>query len=78
MFAFACFVRGKKRAEVLLCLSHHLLILFCLLFSQLPLSIQHRTFTGCMGEAFLQGKSIGLWNFKNITNRSDCGGCVKR
>ncbi|XP_076805272.1 laminin subunit alpha-1-like isoform X3 [Clavelina lepadiformis] len=40
-------------------------------------SIMHRTFDGCMGEAFLQGKSIGLWHFKEINNAEDCQGCTE-
>uniref|UniRef100_A0A8C4QQ74 Laminin G domain-containing protein n=1 Tax=Eptatretus burgeri TaxID=7764 RepID=A0A8C4QQ74_EPTBU len=38
--------------------------------------VKRTTFTGCMGEAFLDGKSIGLWNFR--TTGGDCSGCVVR
>eukprot|EP00079_Xenopus_tropicalis_P016422 XP_004915294.1 PREDICTED: laminin subunit alpha-1 isoform X1 [Xenopus tropicalis] len=30
-------------------------------------------FKGCMGEAFLNGKSIGLWNY--VERKGKCGGC---
>ncbi|OCT76655.1 hypothetical protein XELAEV_18031856mg [Xenopus laevis] len=30
-------------------------------------------FKGCMGEAFLNGKSIGLWNY--VVREGKCGGC---
>ncbi|KAM4704989.1 laminin subunit alpha-1 [Rhinophrynus dorsalis] len=30
-------------------------------------------FKGCMGEAFLNGKSIGLWNY--VEREGKCGGC---
>ncbi|GAB0186673.1 laminin subunit alpha-2 [Grus japonensis] len=44
-------------------------------------TIQHKsdavrvtTFTGCMGETFLDSKPIGLWNFRDI--EGDCKGCA--
>ncbi|XP_061425546.1 LOW QUALITY PROTEIN: laminin subunit alpha-2 [Lethenteron reissneri] len=37
-------------------------------------TVKFTAFTGCMGEAFLDGKSIGLWNFRSTGG--DCSGCV--
>uniref|UniRef100_A0A8B9RME3 Basement membrane-specific heparan sulfate proteoglycan core protein n=1 Tax=Astyanax mexicanus TaxID=7994 RepID=A0A8B9RME3_ASTMX len=34
------------------------------------------TFSGCMGETFLDGKPIGLWNYRE--REGDCKGCVVR
>jgi len=45
---------------------------------QVPDRVISRTFTGCMGEAFLQGLSIGLWNFEQIQNPEDCTACEER
>ncbi|KAM4688464.1 laminin subunit alpha-1 [Discoglossus pictus] len=36
-------------------------------------AIKTTHFKGCMGEAFLNGKSIGLWNY--IGREGKCGGC---
>nr|CAB3263371.1 laminin subunit alpha-2 [Phallusia mammillata] len=38
-------------------------------------NVRVRSFTGCMGKAMLQGKSVGLWNFEQIENKEDCTGC---
>ncbi|CAN9507937.1 unnamed protein product [Ophioblennius macclurei] len=37
-------------------------------------AVRSTTFTGCMGETFLDGKPIGLWNYKE--REGDCKGCV--
>ncbi|KAK5616507.1 hypothetical protein CRENBAI_009395 [Crenichthys baileyi] len=37
-------------------------------------AVRASTFTGCMGETFLDGKPIGLWNYRD--RRGDCKGCV--
>ncbi|KAL6095758.1 lama2 [Pungitius sinensis] len=37
-------------------------------------AVRTATFAGCMGETFLDGKPIGLWNYKE--RRGDCKGCV--
>ncbi|XP_066470578.1 laminin subunit alpha-2 isoform X3 [Tiliqua scincoides] len=37
-------------------------------------AVRITTFTGCMGEAYLDSKPIGLWNFRNI--EGDCKGCA--
>ncbi|XP_053142140.1 laminin subunit alpha-2 isoform X3 [Hemicordylus capensis] len=37
-------------------------------------AVRVTTFTGCMGEAYLDSKPIGLWNFRNI--EGDCKGCA--
>uniref|UniRef100_A0A8C3EBE2 Laminin subunit alpha-2 n=1 Tax=Corvus moneduloides TaxID=1196302 RepID=A0A8C3EBE2_CORMO len=36
-------------------------------------AVRVTTFTGCMGETFLDSKPIGLWNFRDI--EGDCKGC---
>uniref|UniRef100_A0A7N6BSF3 Basement membrane-specific heparan sulfate proteoglycan core protein n=1 Tax=Anabas testudineus TaxID=64144 RepID=A0A7N6BSF3_ANATE len=36
--------------------------------------VRTTTFTGCMGETFLDGKPIGLWNYRE--RQGDCKGCV--
>ncbi|TNM94818.1 hypothetical protein fugu_017577 [Takifugu bimaculatus] len=36
--------------------------------------VRTSTFTGCMGETFLDGKPIGLWNYRQ--RQGDCKGCV--
>ncbi|KAM8831427.1 laminin subunit alpha-2 isoform 6-T6 [Spinachia spinachia] len=37
-------------------------------------AVQTATFSGCMGETFLDGKPIGLWNYNR--SQGDCKGCV--
>ncbi|XP_074541079.1 laminin subunit alpha-2 [Halichoeres trimaculatus] len=37
-------------------------------------AVKTETFTGCMGETFLDGKPIGLWNYRE--REGDCKGCV--
>uniref|UniRef100_A0A8C3JNQ0 Laminin subunit alpha-2 n=1 Tax=Calidris pygmaea TaxID=425635 RepID=A0A8C3JNQ0_9CHAR len=37
-------------------------------------AVRVTTFTGCMGETFLDSKPIGLWNFRDI--EGDCKGCL--
>uniref|UniRef100_H3DG70 Laminin subunit alpha 2 n=1 Tax=Tetraodon nigroviridis TaxID=99883 RepID=H3DG70_TETNG len=36
--------------------------------------VRTSTFTGCMGETFMDGKPIGLWNYRE--RQGDCKGCV--
>uniref|UniRef100_A0A669CIT2 Laminin subunit alpha-2 n=1 Tax=Oreochromis niloticus TaxID=8128 RepID=A0A669CIT2_ORENI len=36
-------------------------------------TVRTTTFTGCMGETFLDGKPIGLWNYRE--REGDCKGC---
>lgn len=37
-------------------------------------AVRMTTFTGCMGETFLDNKPIGLWNYRD--SQGDCKGCV--
>nr|XP_004550571.2 laminin subunit alpha-2 isoform X4 [Maylandia zebra] len=37
-------------------------------------TVRTNTFTGCMGETYLDGKPIGLWNYRE--REGDCKGCV--
>ncbi|XP_078505043.1 laminin subunit alpha-2 isoform X3 [Lissotriton helveticus] len=37
-------------------------------------AVKTSTFTGCMGETFLDGKPIGLWNYRD--REGDCKGCA--
>ncbi|XP_032440521.1 laminin subunit alpha-2 isoform X2 [Xiphophorus hellerii] len=37
-------------------------------------AVRASTFIGCMGETFLDGKPIGLWNYRE--REGDCKGCV--
>ncbi|XP_051908452.1 laminin subunit alpha-2 isoform X2 [Hippocampus zosterae] len=37
-------------------------------------AVRTTTFAGCMGETFLDGKPIGLWNYRD--RQGDCKGCV--
>ncbi|XP_069370850.1 laminin subunit alpha-2 isoform X9 [Paralichthys olivaceus] len=37
-------------------------------------AVRTSTFTGCMGETFLDGKPIGLWNYRD--RQGDCKGCA--
>ncbi|XP_067337909.1 laminin subunit alpha-2 isoform X2 [Channa argus] len=37
-------------------------------------AVRTTTFTGCMGETFLDGKPIGLWNYRE--RQGECKGCV--
>nr|XP_054604109.1 laminin subunit alpha-2 isoform X1 [Nothobranchius furzeri] len=37
-------------------------------------AVRTSTFSGCMGETFLDGKPIGLWNYRK--REGDCKGCV--
>lgn len=50
----------------------------CLLLSfyQKSPAVKVTHFKGCMGEAFLNGKSIGLWNY--IEREGKCNGCFGR
>ncbi|XP_061661394.1 laminin subunit alpha-1 [Syngnathoides biaculeatus] len=41
--------------------------------TQRPAALQWSTFNGCLGEASLNEKNVGLWNY--ITRRGQCGGC---
>uniref|UniRef100_A0A665URV4 Basement membrane-specific heparan sulfate proteoglycan core protein n=1 Tax=Echeneis naucrates TaxID=173247 RepID=A0A665URV4_ECHNA len=49
----------------------------CLIFAssafQKADAVKTTTFTGCMGETFLDGKPIGLWNYRD--RQGDCKGC---
>ncbi|KAL4649093.1 laminin subunit alpha-2 [Arapaima gigas] len=36
--------------------------------------VKTTTFSGCMGETYLDNKPIGLWNYRE--REGDCGGCV--
>lgn len=38
--------------------------------------VRTSTFMGCMGETFMDGKPIGLWNYRE--RQGDCKGCVVR
>eukprot|EP00079_Xenopus_tropicalis_P035929 XP_017949700.1 PREDICTED: laminin subunit alpha-2 isoform X3 [Xenopus tropicalis] len=38
-----------------------------------PDAVKITTFSGCMGETFLDGKPIGLWNYRD--REGDCKGC---
>lgn len=38
--------------------------------------VRTSTFSGCMGETFLDGKPVGLWNYRQ--RQGDCKGCVVR
>ncbi|XP_075453399.1 laminin subunit alpha-2 isoform X2 [Ascaphus truei] len=38
-----------------------------------PDAVKTTTFSGCMGEAFLDSKPIGLWNYRD--REGDCKGC---
>ncbi|KAM3931256.1 laminin subunit alpha-2 isoform 4-T4 [Leptodactylus fuscus] len=38
-----------------------------------PDAVKTTTFTGCMGETFLDSKPIGLWNYRD--REGDCKGC---
>nr|XP_014348008.1 PREDICTED: laminin subunit alpha-2 isoform X3 [Latimeria chalumnae] len=37
-------------------------------------AVKTTTFSGCMGETYLDNKPIGLWNFREI--QGDCKGCL--
>ncbi|KPP66555.1 laminin subunit alpha-2-like, partial [Scleropages formosus] len=37
-------------------------------------AVKTTTFSGCMGETYLDNKPIGLWNYRE--REGDCGGCV--
>uniref|UniRef100_A0A673CW12 Basement membrane-specific heparan sulfate proteoglycan core protein n=1 Tax=Sphaeramia orbicularis TaxID=375764 RepID=A0A673CW12_9TELE len=39
-------------------------------------AVRTTSFIGCMGETFLDGKPIGLWNYRE--RQGDCKGCVVR
>ncbi|KAM8966911.1 laminin subunit alpha-1 [Pelodytes ibericus] len=38
-----------------------------------PQAVKSTHFKGCMGEAFLNGRSVGLWNY--VRREGKCGGC---
>lgn len=39
-------------------------------------AVKTTTFSGCMGETYLDSKPIGLWNYRE--REGDCKGCVVR
>ncbi|XP_061614328.1 laminin subunit alpha-1 isoform X2 [Phyllopteryx taeniolatus] len=41
--------------------------------TQRPAALQWSTFNGCLGEASLNEKNVGLWNY--VSRRGQCGGC---
>ncbi|XP_074549755.1 laminin subunit alpha-1 [Halichoeres trimaculatus] len=41
--------------------------------TQTPALLRTSTFQGCMGEAFLNERNVGLWNY--ISREGGCGGC---
>lgn len=50
---------------------------FCsILFLQKSPAVKMTHFTGCMGEASLNEKSVGLWNYAE--REGSCGGCFIR
>lgn len=51
------------------------LFVFLSLYQKSP-AVKVTHFKGCMGEAFLNGKSIGLWNY--IEREGKCNGCFGR
>ncbi|TMS01197.1 hypothetical protein E3U43_001041 [Larimichthys crocea] len=44
--------------------------------TQSPTVLRSATFQGCLGEASLNERSIGLWNY--ISREGECGGCFSR
>lgn len=62
------------------CLIFRILNISCIhevfLFLQKSPAVKVTHFKGCMGEASLNGKSIGLWNY--IEREGKCSGCFGR
>lgn len=50
--------------------------IFCLTFSQKSPAVKMTHFKGCIGEASLNEKNIGLWNYAE--REGSCGGCSMR
>ena len=48
----------------------------CVCLHQKSSAVKVTHFNGCMGEAFLNGQSIGLWNY--IEREGECHGCFGR
>lgn len=44
-----------------------------ILMEQLPGDLKSKEFLGCIGEAYLDGKHVGLWNFRELEGR--CTAC---
>ena len=43
---------------------------------QAPSEIMGMTFDGCIGDVELDGRPIGLFNFRQLVQSRNCHGCV--
>lgn len=48
----------------------------CVSVCQSPALLRSSTFQGCLGEASLNERNIGLWNYDS--REGECGGCFSR
>lgn len=73
-------LNGKKNKPNFICLIFRILNFNCIhavfLLLQKSPAVKVTHFKGCMGEASLNGKSIGLWNY--IEREGKCSGCFGR
>ncbi|CAH1775237.1 unnamed protein product [Owenia fusiformis] len=42
----------------------------------LPSTLKSNTFIGCIGDVTMDGKTIGLYNFREVEGQNSCGGCT--
>ena len=50
----------------------------CMMFpcDQAPIDVMGVTFDGCIGDVEMDGKPIGLFNFRHLVESQNCRGCV--
>lgn len=46
------------------------------LWCQSPAALRSSTFQGCLGEASVNERNVGLWNYDS--REGECGGCFSR
>jgi len=44
--------------------------------NQAPIDVMGVTFDGCIGDVEMDGKPIGLFNFRHLVESQNCQGCV--
>jgi len=44
--------------------------------NQAPSEVMGKTFDGCIGDVEMDGRPIGLFNFRQLVQSHNCQGCV--
>jgi len=54
-----------------------MVLLSCMLsVNQAPSEVMGKTFDGCIGDVEMDGRPIGLFNFRQLVQSHNCQGCV--